>query len=738
MKWVTSAWTLLFSTFFGVILTPSVARCTHLMGGEMSVVHIGENAAGVPLYEVHCFVYRDCSSANTNGTDFDLVASVGVYANGDLVEEMLLPLEPNLVENIVPENPNACAFLPEDLCLERAEYIGTVALPASAIGYDFVYQRCCRSPAITNLVTPQDQGFTIRTNLPPTSVAAPGNSTPVFNDLPQAFVCNQYPFAISHAATDADGDSVAYHLCDIFLGGDVMAPMPAPPLPPPFAPVVWEAGYNGSAPFGIAANVDIDPLTGTMTGMPLLVGKYSVGICVEEWRDGILIGAITRDFTIDVVTCEVLAPVYNSVASCDGLEVSFEQFNTPADNYVWDFGVDDVATDTSSAAEPNYMYDEPGIYEISLFFSSGGCSDSLFFTVGVAEPWVPEFELGEESCGENETWWVPIAVDSSAWPPGTEWTLTFGSTISGMFPDEIPLPPGSTEVALSTSWADCVSEWAVEVDLAGMPTASFSMTSDPCSEPEATFAVDDPESGPFSWTFGGSSSGQTGAVVTQNFPTYGSYDISLTAGVGTPCEATTSQTIILYPPDPFAGSIDVYPLSVCNSIGWMEVLLSGMGVDDVQWELPAEATIDTTSNTGATLLLSTPGVYPATVTLINSACNQSESIAFDIDVPAPIESVDYFVPNVFTPNNDALNERFAVMRLLEDGELVNLPSPSNFTTFDFRIFNRWGDEVFATSNPSAGWRGTDAAEGTYYWTLDAHHLCDSGPASLHGVTSLLR
>jgi hypothetical protein len=278
----------------------------------------------------------------------------------------------------------------------------------------------------------------------------------------------------------------------------------------------------------------------------------------------------------------------------------------------------------------------------------------------------------------------------------------------------------------------------VEVDLAGMPTASFTMTSDPCSEPQATFAVDSPESGPFSWTFGGSSSSQTGAIVTQNFPTYGSYDISLTAGVGSPCEATTSQTITLYPPDPFAGTIDVYPLSVCNSIGWMEVLLSGMGVDEVQWELPAEATIDTLSITGATLLLPTPGLYPASVTLINAVCDQSELIEFDIDVPEPIESVEYFVPNVFTPNNDARNERFAVMRQLENGDRVNLPSPSNFMTFEFRIFNRWGQEVYATTNPSAGWRGTDAPEGTYYWTLDAHHLCDSGPASLHGVTTLLR
>ena len=720
-------------------LSATVAHATHLMGGEMSVAFVGNNAAGIPQYEVHCFVYRDCSSANVNGTDFDLFASIGVYEGSMLVETLSLPLDQNLVENVNPENPNNCAFLPEDLCLERAEYIGVVALEPSQIGYDFVYQRCCRSPAITNLVTPEDQGFTIRTNVPPASVAAPGNSTPVFNALPQAFVCNQYPFSISHAATDADGDSLAYKICDIFLGGDPTAPMPTPPLPPPYANVTWAGGFSASDPFGLSANVNIDPETGIMTGLPIQVGKFSVGICVEEWRDGVMIGGIQRDFTIDVVNCQILAPLYEPIASCAGLTVAFELQGAAADEYAWDFGVSDTDEDISTDAEPSYTYDSPGLYDISMFFSSGGCSDSLHFAVAVAEPWTTDIETGEWTCNADGTWAVPVSVDMADWPPGANWTWTAGGNAwTDSMLAMVNLPPGDQTLSLATSWFTCEASSSVLLDLPPMPVAGFSMSSSPCGELEATFAADDPASGPFAWSFGGSAYGATGPVVTQPFPTYGSYDVSLLAGVGSACEANSSATITLYPPDPLAGSVEVYPLSLCDSTGWMQVVLNGITADDLTWSFPAGADVLEADLNGATLYFPVIGTYSASVALMNAACDEAIDLSFDISVPEPLAGVNYIAPNVFSTNNDTKNERFAIAQVLADGTWAGLPTSSSFEAFDLRVFNRWGVEVFATTNPGGGWRATDGPEGTYYWTLDAKHLCDLNPVSTHGVVSVVR
>lgn len=51
-----------------------------------------------------------------------------------------------------------------------------------------------------------------------------------------------------------------------------------------------------------------------------------------------------------------------------------------------------------------------------------------------------------------------------------------------------------------------------------------------------------------------------------------------------------------------------------------------------------------------------------------------------------------FVPDVFTPNGDSLNDTFEV-------------TPAYITDFDFKVFNRWGEMVFNSKNPEIKWDG---------------------------------
>ena len=71
------------------------------------------------------------------------------------------------------------------------------------------------------------------------------------------------------------------------------------------------------------------------------------------------------------------------------------------------------------------------------------------------------------------------------------------------------------------------------------------------------------------------------------------------------------------------------------------------------------------------------------------------------------------VPNAFTPNDDGLNDRFTISaKWLEQ---INL-----------KIFNRWGNVVFETTDWNEGWDGTFKGEkegtGTYVYSIDAHFL----------------
>ena len=81
------------------------------------------------------------------------------------------------------------------------------------------------------------------------------------------------------------------------------------------------------------------------------------------------------------------------------------------------------------------------------------------------------------------------------------------------------------------------------------------------------------------------------------------------------------------------------------------------------------------------------------------------------------------LPNIFTPNNDNLNDKF------EFGS-------GNFAgCSDIIIFNRWGKKVFDSSGGSISWdgkhmdNGKDAEAGTYFYVLVVNGIEKRG--SLH-------
>lgn len=70
-----------------------------------------------------------------------------------------------------------------------------------------------------------------------------------------------------------------------------------------------------------------------------------------------------------------------------------------------------------------------------------------------------------------------------------------------------------------------------------------------------------------------------------------------------------------------------------------------------------------------------------------------------------------FVPSAFSPNGDGLND-------------ILKPLSVGYREYKyFRVFNRWGEQVFETNRIGDGWDGTNYGKtsdiGTYFWMLDA-------------------
>lgn len=84
----------------------------------------------------------------------------------------------------------------------------------------------------------------------------------------------------------------------------------------------------------------------------------------------------------------------------------------------------------------------------------------------------------------------------------------------------------------------------------------------------------------------------------------------------------------------------------------------------------------------------------------------------------------YQLPNVFTPNGDGANELF-------------IPFPYQFVDrIDIKIFTRWGNLVFETTDPDINWNGTDQATGKQLKEGVYYYVCDVFEQRLEGVRQI--
>jgi gliding motility-associated-like protein len=134
-------------------------------------------------------------------------------------------------------------------------------------------------------------------------------------------------------------------------------------------------------------------------------------------------------------------------------------------------------------------------------------------------------------------------------------------------------------------------------------------------------------------------------------------------------------------------------------------------------------------NTGATgdsLSVSQPGMYWLSV-IDTNGCAGADSIS--VTSKACVEG--FFVPSSFTPNGDGHND------LLKPITFNNL----SLSQYQFRVYNRWGQLVFESGNPSAGWdgkvNGSVQPASVYVWMLQYQYL--NGPSfTLKGTVTLMQ
>ena len=126
------------------------------------------------------------------------------------------------------------------------------------------------------------------------------------------------------------------------------------------------------------------------------------------------------------------------------------------------------------------------------------------------------------------------------------------------------------------------------------------------------------------------------------------------------------------------------------------------------------------------LTVASAGTYWLETTLNN--CPYRDSVTV---VAQNCRLTDIYVPDAFSPNNDAVNDQLAVLHA------------GSFTTYSFRVYDRWGSLIFVSRRPDLLWDGTfltkPCAEGVYAWTAEygvldgqqgEHHFVRNGHVTL--------
>lgn len=480
----------------GVSLT-----ATHIVGGELTYRCLGNNQ-----YEVTVVVRRDCENG-ADDAEFDDPAIIGVYdifgalqlAIGNL-GTLQVPL--TVDDTLANDQVFDCSVLGGLVCVHETVYRDTVTLPWNKIGYILAYQRCCRNSIINNIIDPLETGATYFSRIEAEALNQ-CNSQPVFNNWPDVYACVDQELVFDHSAIDPDGDSLVYRLCTPTAGASIDNPKPIP-LAPPYPEVEFLPPYGLNNMMG-GDPVRINSRTGELTAKPNLVGTYLIGVCVDEYRDGVLISTVRRDFEYNVRACSdpVIADFDVLENDCDGdTKVKFENLSVGGDQYKWHFDYPNPNFNPNPNPDPAFMSDEfspefeypaNGAYTVRLVVTrdSDGCSSIEEKTIVISDtPLDADFTASFESCdGGNNV----VLNDASKDPLGIskaeswDWSVDINGSITNLTGNPAVFDAGTADsiiVTLTvTSNAGCTSTVTKTINIADLfPDADFETTLKGCSQ----------------------------------------------------------------------------------------------------------------------------------------------------------------------------------------------------------------------------------------------------------------
>jgi len=361
-------------------------------------------------------------------------------------------------------------------------------------------------------------------------------------------------------------------------------------------------------------------------------------------------------------------------------------------NYVWSPNTDLTCTScASTTANPT----APTNYKV-VATNSFGCKDSASVTLWVKSKPIPIITAvppNDSICAGDSAHLSGSGGGSYLWTPGN-------------FTQSNIWVKTNNTYSLAVSNGTCSTDTSVTITVIPSPLVTIvPPTSTICFGSNITLTASG--GGTYKW-----SNNSTNSFITVDPTSNSTYKVAV---ITNGCKDSASTTV----------TVDVPVLNACcdDSIKFGDTVhLNANGATSYTWSPAAGLSCTNCPDPIASPTVNT--TYTVTSEDANG-CSQDRIITIDVKV----QCADFNVPNVFTPNNDGINDDLVITVL-------------NSTSYSITIFDRWGKQVYSSSNIAEYWNGrvnnTDnlAPDGTYYYSIKA--TCGTTEYTKKGFIELVK
>lgn len=480
----------LISVLFCFISKLGLAK--HIYGGDFNMTAIGNNR-----YQITLNLYFDEIQATFE--DYERTIPVKVFRKSDNAYIATFNLVQKSTNPIIYDN-KACAEL-RQLKTREIKYSVNVILASKTYndpaGYFMVWERCCRNNAVTNIKDAGSTGMAFLLEFPALlqNNAVFKNSSPDFS-LPNGdYICINKPFQFDMGAKDADGDELRYSLVDPIAGFTTQTnPLSNNNVGSwPYPPIVWMEGFSANVAIKGTKNLSVNPKTGMLTVTASETGLFAFAVLIEEYRNGVRLGSVRREFQLPVVDCSKSTPpsptIYKddrlitplkTVEICEGNSVDLFVKNDPNWSYQWQKDGFNLPNETLNVLKAK----QAGNYQVIVSFAKTCANDTISQVAKVLYAKAPVAKITPSDTlkvckGDSATL-------SSALSPSYiyEWRFN-GTTIRNQTKNNLKVnQEGDYELIVRQNGIKCVTKDTVYFGKVALPNAELTAT-------KTTFCPDD-------------------------------------------------------------------------------------------------------------------------------------------------------------------------------------------------------------------------------------------------------